>query len=98
MDIRLLGKSFLNTFSRWWAFSLLFVLNFLSFASHAAFNTLPVYFSRLGMSHTFVGFFMNIHVAGLVFFVMFLLPFTERMGKKRMMFFPDFDTWSHINS
>ncbi|URA10939.1 MFS transporter [Thermospira aquatica] len=68
------------------AFWFLFILNFLSFSSHAALNTLPVYFSSLGISHAFVGFFMNIHGAVVVFFVMFFLGFTEGMGKKRMMF------------
>ncbi|QJR21877.1 hypothetical protein BREVNS_1127 [Brevinematales bacterium NS] len=69
------------------AFWLLFLLNFLSFSSHAALNTLPVYLAKKGFSRSFTGLFMNIHVFGLVLFVVFLLPLVERVGKKRMMVF-----------
>ncbi|MCX7882436.1 MAG: MFS transporter [Brevinematales bacterium] len=68
-------------------FWVLFVLNFFSFASHAALNNLPEYFFYRGMSRSFTGFFMNIHVFGLVIFVIFLLPVVEKVGKKNMMIF-----------
>lgn len=68
-------------------FWILFVENFFFFSSHAALNSLPVYFSQLGLSHAFTGFFMNIHVFGLVVFVVFFSQFTERIGKKRMILF-----------
>jgi len=69
------------------SFWMLFVSNFFIFASHNILGNLPVYLQRLGMNHTFIGFFMNMNALGLILFVVVFGHKAERWGKKTLLLF-----------
>ena len=63
-------------------FWILFLQNFLFFSSHGALKNLSPYLIQLGLSKTFIGFFMNINAIGLILFVLFLGRYVENISKK----------------
>ncbi|MBN2435743.1 MAG: MFS transporter [Spirochaetes bacterium] len=66
-------------------FFLLFLENYFFFSSNAAINLLPPYLEKLGASHAFTGFFMNINSLTLVVAVVLFSHFIPRLDRKRTL-------------
>lgn len=67
------------------SFIILFIQNFLFFSSHGSLKNLSPYLLQLGLTKSFIGFFMNLNAIGLILFVLFLGHYVEYFKKKNII-------------
>lgn len=68
------------------AFIILFIENFLFFASHGSLNTFPAHLSDIGASRAYIGFFMNVNPLMLVLSVLFFSSLIRKIPWKSQLF------------